>query len=227
MRAFEGIRKLGTWLFDFLAITVLLTLSLVLIFPFPFILTGVHNYLLYKFEDRRLANIFNILKPNWRILLKFSVFWGLMVGLSTFEIVFFNIRGQSHPVLTFICYVILILSIILITDAPIIVLRMNVTLKQLLFNCITLIYGCWWFLTIAFLLTIGYVVAFAYFPYIGGAGLYFLVLVDNLASRKAIRNLMAKARKVKPEEILEPENMDVPDESFDPTNTPTNKGGNQ
>ncbi len=86
---------------------------------------------------------------------------------------------------------------------------MNVNLKQLLFNCITLIYGCWWFLLISFIVSIGYFVAFAYFPYIGGAGLYFLALIANLASRRAMRNLMAKRLKVKPSEIIEPENKDI------------------
>ena len=73
MKVLEGFRKFGTYLFDLLVITILLTLSLVLLFPFPFILTGVNNYFLYRIEDRRLANIFNILKPNFKILLKFSV----------------------------------------------------------------------------------------------------------------------------------------------------------
>lgn len=209
MRALEGFRKVFTFLFDFIVITVLLTLSLALVFPFPFILTGVHNYFLYKLVDRRLANIFNILKPNFKILLKFSIFWGVVVILSIFEIVFFNINGLRNDVLTFICYVLLFFSVIFITDAPIIVLRMNVNLKQLLFNCITLIYGCWWFLLISFIVSIGYFVAFAYFPYIGGAGLYFLALLANFASRRAMRNLMAKRLKVKPAEILEPENKDI------------------
>ena len=209
MRALEGFRKIGTWIFDFFVITILLTLSLALVFPFPFILTGVHNYFLYKFEDRRLANIFNILKPNWKILLKFSIFWGVVVVLSVFEIVYFNLVGIRLDFLTGVCYVLLILSVVFITDAPIIILRMNVTLRQLLFNCITLIYGCWWFLLISFIISIGYFVAFAYFPYIGGAGLYFLALVANLASRKAIKKLMAKAKKVKPEEIEEPENKEI------------------
>ena len=212
MRALEGFRKLGTFLFDFVVITILLTVSLALVFPFPFILTGVHNYFLYKLEDRRLANIFNILKPNFKILLKFSLTWGVAVVLAVFEIVFFNINGLKNDPLTLICYVILLIAVILITDAPIIILRMNVTLKQLLFNCITLIYGCWWFLVIAFIVTIGYFVAFAYFPYIGGAGLYFIALIDNFASRRAIRNLMAKRLKVKPEEIEEPENKEIPTE---------------
>lgn len=209
MRALEGFRKFGTFLFDFLVITILLTLSLVLVFPFPFILTGVHNFFLYKFEDRRLANIFNILKPNFKILLKFSLFWGVVVILSVFEIVFFNINGLRNDILTFICYLLLILSVIFITDAPIIIIRMNVNLKQLLFNCITLIYGCWWFLLISFIVTIGYFVAFAYFPYIGGAGLYLLVFIANHASRRAIRNLMAKRLKTNPSEVLEPENKEI------------------
>lgn len=209
MKVFEGFRKFGTILFDFLAITVLLTLSLVLLFPFPFILTGVHNYFLYKLDDRRLANIFNILKPNFKILLKFSLFWGIVVGLSLFEIVFFNLNGLRNDVLTVICYVLLIIALIFITDAPIIILRMNVNLKQLLFNCIVLIYGCWWFLLISFVVSIGYFVAFAYFPYIGGAGLYFLALLANFASRRAMRNLMAKRLKVKPSEIEEPENKEI------------------
>ena len=209
MKVLEGFRKFGTYLFDLLVITILLTLSLVLLFPFPFILTGVNNYFLYRIEDRRLANIFNILKPNFKILLKFSLFWGIVVGLSFFEIVFFNLNGLRNDVLTVICYVLLITSVIFITDAPIIILRMNVNLKQLLFNCITLIYGCWWFLLISFIVTIGYFVAFAYFPYIGGAGLYFVALIGNLASRKAMKKLMARRLKVKPSEIEEPENKKI------------------
>lgn len=210
MRAVNGFVKVGTIVFDFLAITILLTLSLVLIFPFPFILTGVHNYFLYKIDDRRLANIFNILKANWKILLKFSIFWGLVVGLSIFEIVIFNVNHWRADVLTFICYVMLVLSVIFITDAPMVILRMNVNLRQLLFNCITLIYGCWWFITLAILLTIGYFVAFAYFPYIGGIGLYFLALIDNLATRRAFKKLKARALKVDPKEIAEPENIAPP-----------------
>lgn len=206
---FEGLRKLGTFIFDYLVITVLLTLSLALIFPFPFILTGVHNYFLYKFEDRRLANIFNILKENWKILLKFSILWGVVVILSVVELVAFNLNGWKNDFLTTICYVLLFFSVIFITNAPMIVLRMNVNLKQLLFNCFTLIYGCWWFILISIALTIGYFVAFAYFPYISGIGLYILALVANFATRRAIRNLKAKALKVNPNTIEEPENKDV------------------
>lgn len=209
---FEGLRKVGTYIFDYLVITVLLTLSLVLLFPFPFILTGVHNYFLYKFEDRRLANIFNILKPNWKILLKFSIFWAVVVGLSIFEIVLFNLNTFRNDALTIICYVLLIFSVIFITNVPMIVLRMNVNLKQLLFNSITLIYGCWWFILISIILTIGYFVAFAYFPYISGVGLYFLVLIANKATRKAINKLKAKAMKVDVKTIEEPENKEEPTE---------------
>lgn len=205
----EGLRKIGTFLFDYIVITFLLSISLVLVFPFPFILTGVHNYFLYNFEDRRLANIFNILKGNWKILLKFSILWGVVVILSLFEIIFFNINDFRNDFLTTVCYVLLIFSLILITNAPMIVIRMNVNLKQLIFNGITLIFGCWWFILISLILTIGYFVAFVYFPYIGGIGLYIIAFIANHATRKAINNLKAKALKVNPSTIEEPENKDV------------------
>ena len=211
MRRVSVFQRVGTIVFDFLVITVLLTLSLVLVFPFPFIVTGVHNYFLYKLDDRRLANIFNIIGENWKILLKFSLVWGIVLILSVLEIVYFNSVWPGHNFLTLLCYVLLILCIILITNAPMIIIRMKVSLPQLLFNCVTLIYGCWWFLLIAYIVTIGYCVAFSFFPYISGAGLYFLVLIDNLAARKAIRKLMAKAKKVPVSEIVEPENMDITD----------------
>ena len=211
MRRVNVFQKVGTIVFDFLAITVLLTLSLLLVFPFPFIVTGVHNYFLYKVDDRRLANIFNIFGENWKILLKFSLVWGIVLILSVLEIVYFNSVWPGHNFLTLLCYVLLILCIILITNAPMIIIRMRVTLPQLLFNSITLIYGCWWFLLIAYIATIGYCVAFSFFPYISGAGLYFLALIDNLAARRAIRKLMAKAKKVPLSEIVEPENMDITD----------------
>ena len=211
MRRYSGIQKVGTVVFDFLAITILLTLSLVLVFPFPFILTGVYHYFLYRLDDRRLANIFNIIGENWRILLKFSLLWGIVLILSVLEIVYFNSVWPGHNFLTLVCYVLLILCIILVTNMPMIVIRMKVTLPQLLFNCITLIYGCWWFLLIAYAVIIGYCVAFSFFPYISGAGLYFLALIGNLASRKAIRKLMAKAKKVPVSEIVEPENVQIPD----------------
>lgn len=211
MRRVSVFQRVGTIVFDFLVITVLLTLSLVLVFPFPFIVTGVHNYFLYKLDDRRLANIFNIIGENWKILLKFSLVWGIVLILSVLEIVYFNSVWPGHNFLTLLCYVLLILCIILITNAPMIIIRMKVSLPQLLFNCVTLIYGCWWFLLIAYIVTIGYCVAFSFYPYISGAGLYFLVLIDNLAARKAIRKLMAKAKKVPVSEIVEPENMDITD----------------
>lgn len=211
MRRYGGIVKIGTVVFDFIVITILLTLSLMLVFPFPFILTGVYNYFLYRIDDRRLANIFNIIGENWRILLKFSLVWGAALILSVLEIVYFNSIWPGNDFLTLLCYVLLILCIILVTNMPMIVIRMKVTFSQLLFNCITLIYGCWWFLLIAYIVIIGYCVAFSYFPYISGAGLYFLALIGNLASRRAIRKLMAKAKKVPISEIKEPENMQIPD----------------
>ena len=54
-----------------------------------------------------------------------------------------------------------------------------------------------------------YFVAVAYFPYIGGLGLYFIALISNHATRRAIRNLKAKAMKVDPKTITEPENKDI------------------
>lgn len=211
MRRYSVIQKLGTIVFDFIVITILLTLSLILVIPFPFILTGVYNYFLYRIDDRRLANIFNIIGENWKILLKFSLVWGIVLILSVLEIVYFNSIWPGHNFLTLLCYVLLILCIILVTNMPMVVIRMKVTLPQLLFNCITLIYGCWWFLLIAYIVIIGYCVAFSFFPYISGAGLYFLALIGNLASRKAIKKLMAKAKKVPVSEIVEPENVQIPD----------------
>lgn len=192
---FEGLRKVGTWLFDFVIITILLSLSLALVFPFPLILIGVHNYFEFQFEDRRLANIFNWIKEDWKITLKFSLLWGAMVILPIVVLVIANSNGFHDNFISGVCYVVLILSVILITDAPRIILKMNVNLRQLLFNCITLIYGCWYLLLLAFLITIGYFVVLSYFPYIGGVGLYFIAYLGYAGSKKAMDKIKSNISK--------------------------------
>lgn len=207
----KGFWKVGTFIFDYLAITLLLTLSLLLVFPFPFMVTGVHKYFLFKFEERRLAVIFETIKENWKILLKFSLFWGFVVLLSTYEIIMFNYAKFTSISITVICYILLVLMIICITNMPMIVIRMNVTFKQLLFNCITLIYGKWYLCLLAYILTIGYIVGVSFFVFVAPVGLYFLIWFDNFATRKAINQLKAKILKVNVNEIEEIENRPVSD----------------
>ena len=207
----NGFWKVGTFIFDYLVITILLSISLVLVFPFPFILTGVHKYLCFKFEERRLAVIFETIKENWKILLKFSLFWGVLTGLAVWEVVLFNVGKFDSIPMTVVCYVILVLSVVMITNAPMLIVRMNLTLKQLLFNCITVIYGCWYLCLLAYILTIGYIIGVSFFLYIAPVGIFFLVWYDNFATRKAIKVLKAKALKIKVEEVEEIENKKVSD----------------
>lgn len=206
---FKHAMKWGSVIFDYLVITILLTISLALIFPFPLIVTGTHKYFCFKIEERRLATIFTTIGENWSILWKFALLWSFMVALPVIYLVWFNMNGNNQIFISIIAYVVLIFALILISNGPILIIRMNLTLGQLLFNSFTLIYGCWYLLIASYILCIGYGVLVSYFPYVTPIGLHFLILFDNFASRKAFKKLKAKALKVDPKEIEEIENKDI------------------
>ena len=107
-----------------------------------------------------------------------------------------------------VSYVGLVLGIIFIIHSPVIILNMNVNLRQLLFNSIVLIFGGFKNSLICLILIVGYVVLGIYFPY----SLFLLIyIIPIVLSKFTYQNLLKfKALKLNMsvEELTKKENQD-------------------
>ena len=196
--------KIGNIIFDYIIITILLTLSLALVFPFIPILIGTVNYFQREKDERRLKDIFSTIKDNLGIIVKLTLFLIVAIGLSLLNIIYFNSKGMSNDVITIICYIVLVYCLIIFVNSPILVLQMRLTLKQLLFNCITLIFGRWYLSLLTFLLIGGVIVGGIYFIHIVPFTLYFIALIINKSTIINFKILKAKALKTTVEELNKP-----------------------
>ncbi|NMA04980.1 MAG: hypothetical protein GX931_01255 [Acholeplasmataceae bacterium] len=126
--------KIGNYLFDYLVLTILLIISGLLIIPLYAIIVGIVAF----FETG--ANykvIFTTIKENFKLILLLTIlmlFLGSLIVLSLFII-----KSLGMDIITIIIICLLIfLMVLLIIYPPIIILKMNVTFKQLLRNTVYL-----------------------------------------------------------------------------------------
>ena len=170
-------RIVGTFIFDYVIITVLLSLSLVTVIFFVPMFIGVVNYFKKHYDDRRIRDIFSYLKEDWAIVIKFTLLEIFVLIIPILNIVYFNTGDRSNAIITTISFVVLIYGVLMLVNAPVLILNMKLKLFQLMFNSLTLIYGKWWLSLITIAGVFGVVVACTYFPYITPFVLYFLALI--------------------------------------------------
>lgn len=137
--------KYGTILFDFIVITLLLTIGCILILPFIPIYIGVIGYFLEEKEERGLLDIFYTIQNNFKMILKLSGLLLVIIVFSVLNIAFLQTDQTIQIIMTSLSWIMLVIALILLTFGPMILLKMNVTLKQLIFNSVILIFGKLWF----------------------------------------------------------------------------------
>jgi len=130
----KRITQYGTMVFDFVVIVFLLNLSFVLVIPFVAIIVGVVGYFVNE-EDKQLRDIFMTIKTEINIIYKATIFYVLFIGISFANI---YVIHTEFPVIdtafNIISKVVIILMIVLLINTPIVINKMNVSLRQLLFN---------------------------------------------------------------------------------------------
>ena len=138
----KGFKIFGDYLFEYLIITLLLILSLVLVIPFIPVFIGVISYLTHKREDRMLKDVFITIKDNAKIIIKFTIFELIVMVVSILNIYFFAKHSEGfNSVILVLSYVFLVLGIIFLAHAPMIIIGMNVNLRQLIFNSFLFFFG--------------------------------------------------------------------------------------
>lgn len=136
------ITKFGEVFFDYLAITILFFVSLILVIPAIPIYIGIIGYFEKDFDERDLKDIFKTIKNNYKIIIKFTLFQLLIVIIALLNI---KILQENKTIIQMIVlglsWIALFIFLVILIFAPIIIIKMNVNLKQLIYNSIILIFG--------------------------------------------------------------------------------------
>lgn len=133
---------IGNIVFDYIFISILINISLLTVIPFISILVGLVAYFNTNTNERSLLIIFKTIKTNIKMIFKLTLLFTIVLGAIVLNLyvidqdtnIFVNlIKGLS--------YVGLFILLNIVINGPIILLKMNVTLKQLLANSVLLIFG--------------------------------------------------------------------------------------
>lgn len=193
----KGLRLIGDILFEFFAVTLLLALSIALVLPSVAMTVGVVGYFQTDINTRRLKDIFTTIGKNIKIIVLYTLFELVLLAFSILNIYFFNTHPESvNGFVNVVSYITLFIGAVYLVHAPLIIVKMNVTFTQLLYNGIMLIFGGWW----RSILALGVIAAIAalvmYFPYIVPATLYFVPFSIAKLLDESFWRLKAKALNV-------------------------------
>lgn len=206
----RGFRIFGEYLFEYFVLTALLILSLVLVLPFIPIYIGVISYFMHKRDDRMFKDIFVTIKENIGIIIKFTIFELIILVTSFLNVYFFRQHMEGfNIVILVISYIFLILGIIFLAHAPMIIIGMNVNLRQLIYNTFLFFFGGVVNSFIAIIALGGLVVAASYVPYVVIPLIYFAVLAVEYFTNKNFLVLKAKKLKTSVYELTKKQNEDI------------------
>lgn len=191
----KRIQLYGTIMFDYIFITILLNISIVLVIPFIPVVIGLTKYFTTPNEEQSLTIIFKTIKENLKIILQITFFLIFIVSVSIINLYVIDTENSFLVgIVEGLSYIMLLIATILFIHSPIIVCHMNVSFKQLIYNSIMLSFGG----LINFFTSIGIVVLFAYMISQSYLVLVFgITLVIYLISRISYNNLIILKEKNK------------------------------
>lgn len=200
---------IGDYIFEFFVITILLILSLALVIPFIPMVVGVVGYFKRNIHSRRLKDIFSTIKENWKILIFYTLFQLVILIASSLNIFYLNSHlKNSNSFILVLSYIALIFGIYYLITAPTIIVNMNVSFPQLLFNGFMLLLGNLKNTFLSLLLVALIVVLILYFPYIILFMFYFVTLLSQKLMTDNFYRLKAKALGVSVEDLKKESNDD-------------------
>lgn len=155
----KRIQKYGAMLFDYMFITILLNISIILVIPFIPIVIGVTKYFTTAHEEKSLSVIFHTIKSNFKIILQITLF--MIVLFSAPLINLYVLKTNTNTitiVIDIISYIIMFIGLIIFLHMPVIIGYMDITFKELIHNSIMLSFGN----LINFFTNIGIAILFVY-----------------------------------------------------------------
>ncbi len=199
----------GDYLLEFFVITLLLLLSLALVIPFIPMVVGITGYFKRDIHSRRFKDIFSTQKENWKILIFYTLFELTILVVATLNIYYFNqhLETATYFILV-VSYIAFLIGIVYLVTAPTIIVHMNVTFRQLLFNGFMLIFGGIKNSLLALGMLVLILVLILYFPYVVPFLGYFVLLVSQKLMMKNFKKLKAKVLGVRYEDLEKKETDD-------------------
>lgn len=192
----------GDYVLEFFVVTILLILSLALVIPFIPMVVGVTGYFKRDINSRRFKDIFSTMKENWKILIFYTLFQLIILVASILNIFYFNSHfNQNFYFILIVSYIALIIGIFYLITAPTIIVNMNVTFRQLLYNGFMLLMGNLKNTFFALALVAAVVFLILYFPYVIPMMFYFVTLVSQQLMSENFLRLKAKALGVRVEDL--------------------------
>lgn len=205
----KGFRIFGDYAFEFLVVTVLLALSAVTIIPFIPMVTGVTGYFKTDINTRRFKDIFTTIGKNWKILIFYTVFQLVIIVFPVLNIYFFNTHPDNvnYFVLAVSC-IALFIGIVYLVTAPTVIVNMNVTLRQLFYNGIMLLFGGLLRSILSVACVAGIVALIIFYPYVVPLTLYAAPLLISKFMSENLLRLKAKALNTSVFELKKQQNVD-------------------
>lgn len=190
----KGLRIVGDYALEILVVTLLLALSALLVIPFIPMLVGVTGFFSTDINTRRFKDIFTTIGKNWKILIFYTLFQLIIIVFPVLNIYFFNTHPQNinYFVLAVSC-IALIAGVIFLVTAPTVIVNMRVTLRQLFYNGIMLLFGGFWRSLLSLACVAGLVALLLYYPYLVVAALYFIPFIIARLMKDNFLKLKAKA----------------------------------
>ena len=205
----KGFRLIGDYALEFLVITLLVALSAataVMLIP---VLVGVTGYFQRDINSRRFKDIFTTIGKNWKILIFYTLFQLVILIFPVLNIYYFNTHPEkpNYFVLAISC-VALVFGIIYAVTSPTVIVNMRVTLRQLFYNGIMMIFGGL-LRSIVCLACVAATVALAmFYPFAVALTLYAVPLLTGKLMKENFYKLKAKALKVSVYELKRQEAAD-------------------
>lgn len=192
----KGLRIVGDYALEFLVVTLLLALSALLVVPFIPMVVGVTGFFSNNIDTRRFKDIFTTIGKNWKILIFYTLFQLIIIVFPVLNIYFFNTHPQNinYFVLAISC-IALVVGVMFFVTSPTIIINMRLTLRQLFYNGIMLLFGGLWRSAISIACVAGAVALLLFYPYVVPATLYFISLIISKLMKENFLKLKAKALK--------------------------------
>lgn len=205
----KGFRLIGDYALEFLVITLLVALSAATVVMFIPMLVGVTGYFQRDINSRRFKDIFTTIGKNWKILIFYTLFQLVILIFPVLNIYYFNTYPEktNYFVLAISC-VALVFGIIYAVTSPTVIVNMQVTLRQLFYNGIMMIFGGL-LRSIVCLACVAATVALAtFYPFAVALTLYAVPLLTGKLMKENFYKLKAKALKVSVYELKRQEAAD-------------------
>ena len=190
----KGLRLLGDYALEFIVVTLLVALSALTVIFFVPMIVGVTGYFQKDINSRRFKDIFTTIGRNWKILIFYTLFQLVIIVFPVLNIYFFNTHPENiNYFVLAVCVIALIVGIIYLATAPTVIVNMDVTFRQLIYNGIMMLFGSLWRSIVSILLIAGIVALILFYPYAVVITLYLVPMAISRMMTENFYHLKAKA----------------------------------